>query len=181
MRRATTTLIIAALVLLISGCGSAPIRPVASQEASAAFGNITMPEDRVVTRVMLYKVGEIYAPPFKSPPNSHTYMNGNFFFENLAPGQYYIVGFMSGQEIFHFNYSGISKEEFLKEVAIDIKPGMVTYLGSYRVTGIEDNFFSSDTFDIKPVREPDSQTILKHLKEAAAGTGWDEKIKQQMR
>lgn len=181
MKRTTTTLVIAVLTLLISGCGSAPIRPVANQDAAAAYGNITMPDDRVVTRVMLYKVGEIYAPPFKSPPNSHTYMNGNFFFENLAPGQYYIVGFMSGREAFYFNYRGISEEEFVNEVAIDIKPGVVSYLGSYQVTGIEDNFFSSDTFDIKPVRKPDSQTILKHLKEAAAGTGWDKKIGEQMR
>ncbi len=181
MKKSTTALIIMALTLLISGCtGSAAIRPVANQDVAAAYGNITLP-DQVVTRVMLYKVGEIYAPPFKSPPSSHTYMNGNFFFENLEPGKYFLVGFMSGQNIFYFNYSGLSEEAFIDEVAVDIKPGAVAYLGSYEVTGIDRNFFRSDTFEIKPVKQPGRNTILEHLKEAAAGTGWDQRLAQQIK
>jgi hypothetical protein len=155
--------------------GAAPIKKVAGPEAAAAYGNISIP-DKYITNVMLYKVGEIYAPPFKSPPTSHTYMNGNFFFENLEPGQYYLVGFMSGRDAFYFNYQGIEKEEFIKKVAIDIKPGAVTYLGSYKVTGIERNFIKSDTFEIKPSKIPDRSKILLHLKEAAKGTGWDKRF-----
>lgn len=163
--------------LILSGCfGAAPIKTVSGPESSAAFGNITLPDNKVITRVILYKVGEVYAPPFKSPPQSHTYTNGNFFFENLAPGKYYLASFMSGNRAFYFNFQGIEKEEFLEKVAIDIKPGTVNYLGSYEVTGITDNFFASDTFDIKASKKPEPKAILKHLIEAAKGTGWDKRF-----
>ena len=173
----TTTIILATLLF---GCmGVAPIKPASSPDASAAYGNITIP-NQYITNVMLYKVGEIYAPPFKSPPTSHTYTNGNFFFENLEPGQYYLVGFMSGRDAFYFNYKGIEKEEFIKKVAIDIKPGAVTYLGSFKVTGIERNYIKSDTFDIKPSKKPTRSKILLDLKEAAKGTGWDKRFSKAM-
>lgn len=169
----TTTILLTALLF---GCmGVAPIKPASGPDASAAYGNISIPNQNI-TNVMLYKVGEIYAPPFKSPPRSHTYTNGNFFFENLEPGQYYLVGFMSGRDAFYFNYKGIDKEKFIKEVAIDIKPGAITYLGSFKVSGIERNFIKSDTFDIKPSKTPTRSKILLHLKDAAKGTGWDRRF-----
>jgi len=175
MKHVLITIKIAFIALLLSGCGAAPIRPVMGPEYSVAYGNISLP-DHYITNVMLYKVGEVYAPPFKSPPQAHTYMNGNFFFENLEPGRYYLMGFMSGQEAFYFNYRGIGQEEFINKVAIDIKPGSAAYVGSYRVTGIDRNFFKSDTFDIKRSKKPNRKTILAHLEEAAKGTGWDQRF-----
>ena len=176
MKHFVATISIAIAITILTGCmGPAPIRPATSPDASVAYGNISLP-DKHITNVMLYKVGEIYAPPFKSPPRGHIYTNGNFFFENLEPGQYYLMGFMSGQDAFYFNYQGIKKEDFIKKVAIDIKPGVVTYLGSYKVTGIERNFLKSDTFDIKPSETPTRSNILLHLKEAAKGTGWDKRF-----
>lgn len=163
------------VMVTLLGCSAAPIRPVANEEVGAAYGNITLPEGNI-TNVMLYKVGVIYAAPFKSPPKGHTYTNGNFFFENLEPGKYFLMGFMSGQNAFYFNYRGIEKEEFINKVAVDVKPGSVTYFGSFKVTGIEDNFFSADTFDIKRSKKPSKATILSQLKEAAAGTGWDQRM-----
>ena len=181
MNRAISTITIAFIVAILTGCGAAPIKPVADPDFSAAYGNITLPDNKVITRVILYKVGEVYAPPFKSPPQSHTYMNGNFFFENLKPGKYFLASFMSGNEAFYFNYRGLKDEEFLKKVAVDIRPGTVTYLGSYEVTGIERNFIKSDTFDIKRSKKPGKKTILKHLKEAAKGTGWDKRFAKAMK
>ena len=182
MKRAATILGIAFLTAILTGCfGAAPIKPMAGPKASAAYGNISLPDNKYITNVMLYKVGEVYAPPFKSPPRGHTYTNGNFFFENLEPGKYFLVGFMSGQDAFYFNYRGLKEEEFIKEVAIDIQSGSTTYLGSYRVTGIERNFIKSDTFDIQRSDTPDKNTILKHLKEAAKGTGWDQRFSNAMK
>ena len=181
MKRVLSIVSIIFFVAILTACGAAPIKPVSGPQASAAFGNITLPDNKVVTRVILYKVGEIYAPPFKSPPQSHTYMNGNFFFENLSPGKYYLASFMSGNVAFYFNFRGIEKEEFLEKVAVDIKPGSVTYLGSYEVTGITDNWFASDTFDIKASKTPGTKEILKHLKEAAKGTGWDKRFASAMK
>lgn len=179
-RPMTRQLFIMFFSAFLGACGSMAVRPVSSPEMAAAYGNITLPEGNI-TNVMLYKVGEVYAPPFKSPPKGHIYTNGNFFFENLQPGKYFLMGFMSGQNAFYFNYRGVEKEEFIHEVAIDIKPGSTTYVGSYEVTGIDRNFFKSDTFDIKRSDKPGRNTILAHLKEAAAGTGWDKRFEQAMK
>ena len=88
------------LVTILAGCmGPAKIKPASNPKASAAYGNITIP-DKYITNVMLYKVGEIYAPPFKSPPRSHTYMNGNFFFEASKPSCH-PIRYHPGQLLFH--------------------------------------------------------------------------------
>ena len=131
--------------------------------------------------MLLNKVGVVYAPPFKSPPEGHVYTNGNFFFENLEPGRYFMVGFMAGQNAFYFNYQGIKEEDFLKNVAIEVKPGSVTYIGSYKVSGITHNFIKTDTFGIKPSKTPSRTTILKHLIEATKGTGWDTRFSKALR
>lgn len=180
MKYQVTKMIIGLVAIMLTGCmGAAPIKHAAGPDASVAYGNITIP-DNYITNVMLYKVGEVYAPPFKSPPRGHTYTNGNFFFENLEPGKYYLVGFMAGQEAFYFNYQGLEKEEFLEKVAIEVRPGEVAYLGSYEVTGIERNLIKTDTFDIKLSDTPTRSTILTHLKEAAKGTGWDQRFAEAM-
>ena len=181
MKQTLATLAMTMVMIIMTGCsGVGPIRPASNSQAAAAYGNITLPQG-YITHVMLFKVGEIYAPPFKSPPKGHTYTNGNFFFENLEPGKYFLVGFMSGQDAFYFNYRGMKEEEFIKQVAVDIKPGSLAYLGSYQVTGIDRNFIKSDTFDIKRSNTPSKETVLNHLKEAAAGTGWDQRIAQAIR
>lgn len=181
MKRAIYAISSIFIAVILTGClGAAPIKPIASPEHAVAYGNITLPDNKVITHVTLYKVGEVYAPPFKSPPQSHTYTNGNFFFENLAPGKYFLASFMSGNEVFYFNFTDLKEEEFLKKIAVEIKPGSAVYLGSYAVTGIERNFLKSDTFDIKRSDKPSKTTILKQLKEVAKGTGWDQRFAQAM-
>jgi hypothetical protein len=60
------------LTIIASGCmGPAVIKPVSRPNASVAYGNISLPENKHITSVMLYKVGEVYAPPFKSPLEGH--------------------------------------------------------------------------------------------------------------
>ena len=178
MKRIMPLLLLAAI--LLCGCvGPAPIRPAEGPDKAMAYGNITIP-GKVLTGVALYKYGEVYAPPFKSPPRSHTYTNGNFFFENLAPGKYYLVSFMSGNNIYYFDYSGVEKENIERSL-IEIKAGAAVYLGSFRVTGETDHLLRQDTFDIEQVGEPTEKTILTHLKEATAQTGWDRKIAQRLK
>lgn len=179
--RAFSIFILLSLTLMFTGCGPAPVRQYDSENNAFAFGNITLPDDAgVINGVMLYELGEIYAPPFKSPPRSHTYTNGNFMFENLKPGQYFIAGFISGRDQYFFNYSGLSKEEIYEKVAINVKPNALTYIGSYKVTGIDRNFIKSDTFDIEQVADPSEKEILDHLHKATEGTGWDQKIAQRL-
>lgn len=168
------------LIALLTACGTAAVDTVSGPGAAAAYGNITMPVGSI-TNVMLYKVGETYVPPFKSPPSSHTYRNGTFFFENLEPGKYYLVGFTAGQEAFYFNFRGIEEVKFIDEMAIDIEPGSAVYLGSYEVVGLDRNFFKTDNFDIKLSKRPSKFTILRQLVDGNRGTGWDVRFKQEMK
>ena len=176
MRQIIAILIMGAIAMLMAACsGTGQVRPATNSQAAAAFGNISLPHG-YITHVMLYKVGVVYVTPFKSPPKGHTFTNGDFFFENLKPGKYFLVGFMSKQNAFYFNYRGIDKDKFIKEMAVDIKPGSITYLGSYKVTGINRNFIKSNTFDIKQSNTPSKSTVLKNLRVEIAGTGWDKRI-----
>lgn len=174
------TFVAAVVSVLLAGCGTPSVKQAYGPEAAVAYGNITLPAGNI-TKVMLYKVGEVYAPPFKSPPEGHAYTNGNFFFENLEPGKYFLMGFMSGQEAFYFNYRGMSEEQFIKKAAVNVKPGGVVYLGSYKVTGIDRNFIRSDTFDIKRSETPGRDTILGHLIEATKGTDWESRFRKAMK
>ena len=120
----------------------------------------------------------LYVPPFKSPPKAHTYNNGNFFFENIRPGKYYLQGFMSGSLDFTFTFR--SKEE-LDRAAFLVRPGELHYVGSYEVTGMKNGFFSPGSFDIERVQRPDKEKIFREIMEAAAGTGWDKRIEKYLK
>lgn len=146
----------------------------------AAYGNIKLPAG-IITNVLLYKVGERYAPPLKSPPQGRTYPNGNFFFENLEPGNYFLMGFVSGEDVFYFNYRGVKDREFMEQVGVEVKPGGMAYFGSFEVTGINPDFTLSDSFDIKRSAAPSHDTILTQLKDAVAGTGWDLRIEDMLK
>lgn len=174
------TIFTAILVMLITGCGTEAIRPVSGPEAAAAYGHITIPAGNI-TNVMLYKVGETYVLPLKPPPRSHAYPNGDYFFENLEPGKYYLLGFMLGQETFYFNHQGIKGTKPLKDLTIDINPGSAAYLGSFEVMGIDRNFIRSDSFEVKRSKTPTKSTILKHLIEVTKGTGWDARFEKALK
>jgi hypothetical protein len=166
-------------MLTITSCGAEPINPVSGPEAAAAYGNISLPEGNI-SNVLLYKVGEGDAPPIQSPHQCHTYTNGDYFIENLEPGKYFLMGFTAGKQKFNFNYQGLSEAEFIKDAAVEIKRGSITYFGSYDVKGIDQKFQKSAAFEITHSKTAAKILILKHLKEDAQGTGWDKRIDRAM-
>lgn len=174
------TFFTAILLTLITGCGTGAIKPVSGPEAATAYGHITIPAG-IITNVMFYQVGAVYKPLFNPPPQIHAFTNGDFFFENLEPGQYFMLGFTSGNEEFYFNHQGNEDPAFFKEFSFDVKPGSVTYLGSFEVVGIDRNFVRSASFDIKRSKTPGKSTILKHLIGVSKGTGWDERFEKALK
>jgi hypothetical protein len=166
-------------MLTIASCGAVPIDPVSGPEAAAAYGNISLPEGSI-SNVLLYKVSEGNAPPIKSPHQCHTYANGDYVIENLEPGKYFLMGFTAGKEKFSFNYRGINDADFIKDAAVEIKRGSVTYMGSYDVKGVDQKFQKSAAFEIMHSKTAVRILILKHLKEEAQGTGWDKRIDKAM-
>jgi hypothetical protein len=170
----------AILATLVPVCSAVPINPVSSPDVAMAYGNITLPEGNI-TDVLLYKVDEGDAPPVKSPHQSHTYANGDYFIENIEPGKYFLREFVAGKEQFNLNYQGIDEAKFIKDVAVEVKHGSATYFGSYDVTGIDNKFQKSSSYAITHNKYAARMLILKHLKAEVQGTGWDKLIDRAMK
>lgn len=180
IRPATRLFLSIVFSLLIAGCGSVGVKPMSGPQASAVYGNISLPHGHIY-KVLLYKVGVVYVQPIKNPPHGDVYTNGNFFFGNLEPGKYFLVGFMAGHKAFYFNYLNLPKETFLKKVAFRVKPGSLEYAGSFKVSGIDRHFLKSSTFSIKRTNNPSRKTIMSQLAKATAGTGWDQRFERAIR
>jgi hypothetical protein len=167
------------LFSIITGCATKPVKQDVSLDAAAAYGNITLPEGNI-TSVVLYKVGDVYDNISKIPPQGRVFANGDFFFENIDRGKYYLAGFTAGKEKFDFNYRGMEEYAFIKENAVEVKPGEVAYMGSYDVTGIDINFKKDATFEIAHSKTAVRILILKHLKEELQGSGWESHLDRAM-
>jgi hypothetical protein len=170
----------AILATFVKVCSAEQIDPVSSSDAAMAYGNISLSEGNI-TNVILFRVGEGGAPPIDVPNQSHVYDNGDYFFENLEPGTYFIMGFTAGNKKFNFNYRGTEEAKFINGDAVEVKRGSVTYLGSYNVKGIDQDSQNSEPFEIARNKTAVKILILKHLKAEAQGTGWDQRMDRAMK
>lgn len=171
----------AILAAITTVCGADPINPPSSYVSSVAYGNISLPEGNTVSLVQLYKVGEGGAPPTEAPSMGHVYANGDYFVENIEPGKYLLMGFMVAQDKFNFNYRGLEEAAFIKESAVEVKPGSATYMGSFDVKGNDPDFMKSSTVEIMRSKSAIRMLILKHLRDESKGTGWDTRFEKAMK
>jgi hypothetical protein len=170
----------AVLATLFTVCSANQIEPVSGPDVAMAYGNISL-SGGYITDVVLYKVGEGGAPPIDVPHQSHVYDNGDYFFENLEPGTYFLMSFAAGNERFNFNYRSTDQAKFINGDAVEVKRGSVTYLGSYDVKKVGQNSQNGDSFEIVRSQTAARILILKHLKEEARGTGWDRLMDRAMK
>jgi len=130
-----TPLLAAALVAV--GCASGPgrIQPP-SGTGAMLYGSLDLPagvRDQIQW-VIIYKVGEIYAPPFKVPIKARVFPSGDFYMENVTPGSYFVHDVVAGFEAFYLYPPKISEaKEAALAHAVEVAPGSLTYLGRYRV------------------------------------------------
>jgi len=135
--RPLTGMIAAALVAL--GCASGPgrIQPP-SQTGAMIYGSLELPAEvrDQFQWMIIYKVGEVYAPPFKQPIKARVFPDGAFYMENVAPGSYFVHDVVAGFEAFYLYPPSISEaKEVALAHAVEVAPGSLTYLGRYRVHG----------------------------------------------
>ena len=132
------TLVLAA-ALLAAGCASGPGRIQPPSETGAMlYGSLELPAEvrDQIQWMIIYKVGEVYAPPFKSPIKARVFPNGDFYMENVAPGSYFVHDVVAGFEAFYLYPPDISEaKEAALALAVEVAPGSLTYLGRYRVYG----------------------------------------------
>jgi hypothetical protein len=129
--------ILQAAALLALGCASGPGRIQSpSETGSLLYGSVELPAEvrDQVQWLVIYKVGEVYAPPFKTPIKARVFPNGDFYMENVAPGTYFLHDVVAGFEAFYLYPPKVSEgKEVVLAHAVEVAPGSLAYLGRYRI------------------------------------------------
>ena len=151
----------------VMGCAAAASQPqpVDTSARALVYGHIEA--SKPIQAVRLAKIGSARHPWATVLPN------GDFYFDNVAPGRYGLMQFNAGGER-HLLLTGDTTNN--KRFIVDVVPGGVHWVGSWRVTGKKDNTFRPDEFTITRTSSPDSKALLARLRPALAGSGWEKKI-----
>ena len=104
MRRFWLITITFGICASLASCASGPGR-IESPSASGAmvYGSLELPPEvrDEIQWVIIYELGRVYAPPFKSPIKARVFPNGDFYMENVKPGTYYLHHLVAGFEAFY--------------------------------------------------------------------------------
>jgi len=156
------------------GVSIAPPKDIESSELGLIFGNIQAPER--ITEVVLRKYGKIYIRPFNRPPRVLVYKNGDFMAENLEPGSYILAEVSTAGE----RYSLINQKIDAYQNIVDLNPGDVKYMGSYRIFDLRPEDGRREKFEIISQRKPDEREVVKHLYDKSRGTGWQDLFNKRL-
>jgi hypothetical protein len=145
-----------AAALLSLACATGPGRLQAPSATGAMiYGSLELPagvRDQIQW-LIIYKVGEVYAPPFKSPIKARVFPNGDFYMENVTPGSYFVHDVVAGFEAFYLYPPNIGEaKEIALAHAAEVAPGSLTYLGRYRVHSWKPGLQSKLSPQAGPVR-----------------------------
>lgn len=124
-------------LLCAFACASGPgsIQPP-TDTGAMLYGSLELPAEvrDQIQWLIVYKLGEVYAPPFKSPIKARVFPNGDFYMENVSPGRYFVHDAVANFEAFYlYPPSMADAKEVALAHAVDVAPGSVTYLGRYRI------------------------------------------------
>ncbi len=159
-------------VTIGAGCGGHSIGKVESPESACVYGNIVVDDGYVPNAVIMHELGVVYAPPFASPPTATTFDNGDFFFDNVKPGRYYLARFMVGRDMYAFS---ATTEEELAPMLFEVKAGESHFFGAFHAQSGKGSIFSP-AFDWQPAAHPDEAEVLRALLPHLTGTGWDQRV-----
>ena len=173
------TRLAAVLPVLIAavGCGGS-IRPPSSPENGMIFGNIVIDEKYVPTGVALAEYGKVYVGPFNPNPTGWCYGNGNFFFEDLKPGKYWLWYITSGNTRYWARHK---TEEDLNAAIVDLKPGEIHFLGSFKITDNTIPIFNCGDVTAAAAMKPTEEDLLKFLAESLKEKGWGERLEARLK
>ncbi len=135
--RLCRTLFVFAACAALAACASGP-GPIKSPSATGAmlYGTVELPAEvrDEINWVMIYKLGEVYVPPFKTPIKARVFPNGDFYMENVEPGTYYVNHVAAGFEAFYFYPPDMDEAKAIVQAhTTDVSPGSLAYLGRYRI------------------------------------------------
>ncbi len=116
-----------AAALAAVGCVGGPGRIQPPSETGAMLhGSFDLPAEvrDQIQWLILYKVGDVYVPPFKVPIKARVFPNGDFYMENVTPGSYFVHDVVAGFEAFYLYPPKISEaKEVAVAHAVEVAPG----------------------------------------------------------
>lgn len=123
--------------IILGGCasGGGPVKH-ATPSTALIYGHLDLPESvrEEIQWIHVYKLGEVYAPPFRKPPVVRFFANGDFYAEGVKPGKYYIHHAVAGMEGFYLYPPNLREgKEVVLERVVEVGAGQVAYLGSHRI------------------------------------------------
>lgn len=162
------------LGLLSGGCGGGRINPPSDADRGFIYGYVNTPKGSP-DRLILFKRGEAYVPPFHPFPKVTVNDDGRFFAENMEPGDYYLYSFFIGDTAYQ-----VTTPE--NAHYLTLRPGRMLYMGSWEVgKEISGDMFAAGKFSFHQVSQPTAAQILhKYFTDPLlAGTGWDDRIRSE--
>lgn len=171
MQVISKTLLILAVVA-ITGCATSnpqTIESMKSDQYGAIAGNMTAPGG-----INALIIQELAVMGQRSTAKMDE--KGNFIFENLKPGEYYLSSFVrgaGGYERFQLTQGDM---ESINQTKVSVAAGKIVYIGSYIVGKVESKLVGPGSFTYTRVKQPTEKTILQALLPKVAGKGWDRLI-----
>jgi hypothetical protein len=176
--KSVQTLLLAGICLALSACmGVGPVRPVQDSQNALVYGHLQLPGGKKVHQLVMHEYGETYITPFKNPPQAHIDVNGNFFFENVKPGKYYLHRFLGERKMYVMPYRSMAEVDAATFI---VKPGNIVYIGSFEVLRSHQDTPGPGNFELRPIDKPGRLAILRHIADSTQGTGWDERIESHI-
>jgi hypothetical protein len=99
-------------------------------------------------------------------PSARVLPNGDFYFADLAPGQYVV----SRVEV-DGTWRDLVSDRGVGAMTVTVDTGAINYAGSWELEA-----GANDSYDVLPSDRPGSDVLLKRLRFSLRGTGWEKQI-----
>ncbi len=113
-----------------------------------------------IDRVELAPIAGIRRPSARALPN------GDFYFADLAPGQYVVARVeVDGR------WRDLASDRGVTALTVAVDAGAINYAGSWELEG-----GANDAYAVLPSDRPGSDVLLKRMRFSLRGTGWEKQI-----
>lgn len=178
MERVRCCVIFLSVILLaVSGKAFATSQaPTVEPDKGLAFGAFDITEsDLAVTHVVLMRIkpAKLYMGS-SGERATVTYMNGEFYSPNLAPGLYSVMGFFSGSKFF-------ALDKALRNNTFQVEPGHLAYAGSYQLHLVKGGLLRRDKGEFARVDTPEAEVgLLRWLAKELNASGWASSVNARL-
>ena len=154
------------------------VSPRVSPQTGAIMGHFAAPGG--VQTLMLQPADKPRRHPYSKGIHAHVDARGYFFFENLEPGEYYLMSLASGPEGRDFYRLAYNKKTALSKI-VTVSAGNLTYMGSFIIDNVISDLLKLDSFRFRRVDEPTEKQVLQGVIPMVVNTGWEQLVFRRLR